>query len=225
MAVAANFTATLQQIGVDFEAASGHRLRLSSGASGKFYNQVRAGAPFEVLLAADAHTPQRLLAEGHAVPGSSFSYALGRLALWSAAPALVDADGHVLATGRFRHLAIANPVTAPYGAAAVQTLQGRGLYAALAPKLVTGESIAQAWQFVATGHAELGFVALSQLKAPGAAATGSMWLVPAALHQPIRQDAVLLERGRDKPAALALLAWLKGPQARARMRDWGYETP
>lgn len=225
VAVAANFVAPLQRIAAEFEAASGHRLRLSSGATGRFYSQVRAGAPFDVLLAADQTTPARLVAEGHAVAGSAFTYAEGRLALWSADPGLVDGDGQVLASARFRHLAIANPATAPYGAAAMQTLERRGLRQALAPRIVTGESIAQVWQFVATRHAEIGFVALSQLRSPGLDAGGSMWLVPRTLHEPIRQDAVLLRAGRDNPAARALLDWLRGAPARAVMRDWGYDTP
>lgn len=225
VAVAANFAGTLERIGTAFTAATGHTLRISSGATGRFAVQVAAGAPFELLLAADADTPARLVAQGHAVAGSAYTYALGRLALWSADPGLVDGEGRVLASTRWRHLAIANPRTAPYGAAALQVLAARGLDRQLAPRLVTGESIAQAWQFVHSGQAELGFVALSQLRVPGRPARGSTWIVPAGLHAPIRQDAVLLAAGRDQPAAQALLAWLKSASARAEMRAWGYDEP
>ena len=155
---------------------------------------------------------------------SRFTYATGRLVLWSATPGVVDAQGAVLAGGGFAHLAIANPKTAPYGAAAMQVLRARGLAEALAPKLVTGESIAQAYQFVATGNAQLGFVALSQLSTPGKPAPGSMWRVPADLHEPIRQDAVLLRAGASNPAALALMTYLRSDAARAIIRAYGYET-
>jgi len=176
-----------------------------------------------VLLSADDETPRRLIAEGHAVAGSVFTYAVGQLVLWSATPGLVDAQGAVLASSRFQKLAIANPKTAPYGRAAVEVLAARGLTAALTPKLVTGESVAQTYQFIATGNAELGFVALSQVSAHGNAPVGSMWRVPAALHAPIRQDAVLLKPGAAKPAAAALLQWLRSEPAQAVIRTYGYE--
>ncbi len=222
VAVAANFAAPLARIAADFTRDTGHTVALTSGATGKFLAQIRAGAPFEVLLAADDSTPARLLAEGHAVAGSRFTYAIGRLVLWSAQPGLVDAQGAVLAAGRFSHLAIANPQLAPYGQAAVDTLQALGLRAALAPRLVTGESIAQAYQFVASGNAELGFVALSQVAPPGQPVTGSYWLVPQTLYSPLRQDAVLLRPGENKPAATALLAYLRSEPARQVIRSWGY---
>jgi molybdate transport system substrate-binding protein len=223
VAVAANFAAPMARLASAYTAATGHTLQLASGATGKFYSQIVAGAPFEVLLSADDETPQRLIAEGHAVAGSAFTYAVGQLVLWSATPGLVDAQGAVLASGRFQKLAIANPKTAPYGRAAVEVLAARGLTAALAPKLVTGESVAQAYQFVATGNAELGFVALSQVSAPGKALTGSMGRVPAALHAPIRQDAVLLKPGVGKPAAAALLQGLRSEPAQVLIRAHGYE--
>ena len=247
VAVAANFAAPMARIAEGFAAATGHTLTLSSGATGKFYAQIVAGAPFEVLLAADDETPKRLVAEGHAVAGTAFSYAIGRLVLWSARPGFVDEQGAVLAGGSFAHLAIANPKTAPYGAAAMQVLKARGLADVLAPKLVTGESIAQAYQFVLTGNAELGFVALSQTIAagppqgdqrplggpapqapggpspmPGKPAVGSRWLVPASLHDEIRQDAVLLKRGENNPAARALLDYLKSAPAKDVIRASGY---
>lgn len=222
VAVSANFARPLEEIAAGFAATTGHTLRVSSGPTGKFYSQIVAGAPFDVLLAADDETPRRLVAEGHAVAGSAFTYAVGRLVLWSARPGFVDERGDVLASGRYAHLAIANPKTAPYGAAAIQVLRARGLADALAPKIVTGESIAQAYQFVATGNAELGFVALSQVSQPGQPATGSRWLVPAELHHPIRQDAVLLKAGDGNAAATALLAYLKSDSARRVVAAWGY---
>jgi len=222
VAVAANFAGPLERIAAGFTAATGHTLKTSSGATGRFYSQIVAGAPFEVLLAADTETPARLVASNHAVAGSAFTYAIGRLVLWSAQPGLVDGQGAVLASGRFAHLSIANPKTAPYGAAAMQVLRARGLDATLAPRLVTAESIGQAFQFVATGNAELGFVALSQVSVPGKPAGGSRWLVPAGLYGQIRQDAVLLEPGRNNAAAVALLAYLKTPAAREIIQSFGY---
>jgi molybdate transport system substrate-binding protein len=225
VAVAANFAGPMQRIGEAFSAASGHVLKLATGSTGKFYAQVVAGAPFEVLLAADAETPARLIAQGHAVAGTAFTYAIGRLVLWSAQPVFVDAQGAVLASGAVRHLAIANPKVAPYGVAAMQVLKARRLAEALAPKLVTAESIAQAYQFVSTGNAELGFVALSQVAVPGKPAVGSYWLVPHHLYAEIRQDAVLLQAGDKNPAARALLEFLKSESARRVVRDFGYGSP
>jgi molybdate transport system substrate-binding protein len=224
VAVAANFAGTLAQLAPGFRASTGHEIKVSAGATGKLYAQVLAGAPFEVLIAADEETPRRLVEQGHALAGSQFTYAQGRLVLWSAQPGLVDERGAVLMAGRFAHLAIANPRTAPYGAAAMQALNALGLAAALQLKLVTGESIAQAFQFVSTGNAELGLVALSQVAPAGKPATGSAWIVPASLHAPIRQDAVLLKAGMANPAAQALLEYLKSPAARVTIRSHGYEV-
>lgn len=222
VAVAANFAGPLAKIGEGFTASTGHVLKVSSGATGKFQAQIVAGAPFEVLLAADDETPRKLIVQGHAIAGSNFTYAVGRLALWSAQPGLVDDQGAVLAKGGFAHLAIANPKTAPYGAAALEVLQARRLAEALAPRLVTAESIAQAHQFVATGNAELGFVALSQVTVPGQTPKGSHWPVPPTLHGEIRQDAVLLKAGQGNPAAVALLNYLKGDAAKALIQGHGY---
>ncbi len=222
VAVAANFAGPLARIAEGFSAATGHTLKVSAGATGRFYSQIVAGAPFELLMAADDETPKRLIAEGHAVAGSHFTYAIGVLVLWSAQPGLVDDQGAVLAGGRFNKLALANPKLAPYGAAALQVLQARGLGEALAPRLVTAESIAQAYQFVVTGNAELGFVALSQVVVPGKPVTGSSWKVPASLHGAIRQDAVLLQAGEKSAAAAALLAYLRSPAARAVIQAYGY---
>lgn len=222
VAVAANFALPMARLAEGFGAATGHTLKLSVGATGKFYAQIVAGAPFEVLIAADDETPQKLVAEDHAVAGTAFTYAIGQLVLWSAQPGLVDGRGAVLATGRFSHLAIANPKTAPYGAAALQVLQARGLIPALTPKLVTAESIGQAFQFVSTGNAELGFVALSQVAVPGQPLWGSVWRVPADLYGEIRQDAVLLKAGEKNPVAVALLAYLKTAAARDVIKSFGY---
>nr|MBO2510070.1 molybdate ABC transporter substrate-binding protein [Gammaproteobacteria bacterium] len=191
VAVAANFAGPLQAMAEDFRNTTGHRLVASFGATGQFYAQIRHGAPFEVFLAADAATPARLEEEGEALPGSRFTYAIGTLALWSARPGYVDAGGGVLKGQGFRHLAIANPKTAPYGQAAIQVLERLGLREALAGRLVEGQSITQAHQFVASGNAELGFVALSQIQQDGRLGSGSAWIVPAGLHEPIRQDALI----------------------------------
>lgn len=222
VAVAANFAAPFQKIAADFAAATGHTAVPVVGSTGKFHAQVKAGAPFEVLLAADDDTPRKLVEEGLAVKGSAFTYAIGRLVLWSAQPGVVDAQGEVLRKGVFAHLAVANPKLAPYGAAAMETLKALGLSEALAGKVVQGENIAQTFQFVATGNAELGFVALSQVQQPGKPVQGSHWLVPARYHAPILQDAVLLNKGAGKPAAQALLSYLRSDAARAVVQSYGY---
>jgi molybdate transport system substrate-binding protein len=223
VAVAANFAVPLERIGAAFTAATGHTLKVSPGATGKFYSQIVAGAPFEVLLAADDETPRKLVAEGHAVAGSQYTYAIGKLVLWSAQPGYVDANGEVLASGRFAHLAIANPKIAPYGQAGLEVIEARKLTAAITPRLVTAESIAQAYQFVATGNAELGFVALSQVAVPGKPVSGSYWVVPPSLYGQIRQDAVLLKTGEKSAAAAALLSYLKSPPALEIVRAFGYD--
>jgi molybdate transport system substrate-binding protein len=223
VAVAANFTAPMQKIAAAFAQDTGHKAVLAFGATGKFYAQIRNGAPFEVLLAADDETPARLEQDGLAMPGARFTYATGRLALWSAQEGHVDAQGKVLQGGSYAHLAIANPKTAPYGAAAVEVLRKLDLYVRLQPRLVQGESIAQAYQFASTGNAELGFVALSQVARDGKFTSGSGWIVPASMHSPIRQDAVLLVKGGNNPAARALLDYLKSDKARTIVRAFGYE--
>lgn len=222
VAVAANFAAPMQAIAVAFAQDTGHRAVLAFGSTGKFYAQIHNGAPFQVLLAADDDVPARLEKEGLAVAGTRFTYAMGHLVLWSKQPALVDAAGDVLRHGSFAHLAMADPKLAPYGAAALQTLQQLGVLPSLQPRLVQGESIAQAYQFVATGNAPLGFVALSQVMREGKLVEGSSWVVPANLHAPLRQDAVLLGGAKDNAAALALMAYLKSDKARALMRGYGY---
>jgi molybdate transport system substrate-binding protein len=231
VAVAASFAAPLAALAEGFTRDTGHRLRITSGATGKFYAQIQAGAPFDVLLAADQDTPAKLVHEGLAQASSRVTYATGRLVLWSKSATLVDNNGTVLTQGSFKHLAIANPKVAPYGRAAMQVLQARGAAAALAPRLVMGESVAQAYQFVFTGNAELGFVALSQIRSPNTTATGSWWLVPRELHAPIAQDAVLLRKAADpaagpaadRSAAQALLDHLRKPQTVQLLRQFGYD--
>ena len=225
VAVAANFTAPMGLVATEFEKATGHKALLSYGATGRFYAQVSNGAPFDVLLAGDAATPAKLLQEGKAVSGSNFTYAQGRLALWSAQPGVVDAEGDALRRGQFRYVAIAAPLLAPYGAAAMQTLEQLGLRTAIEPKLVVGESVGQALNMVATGNAELGFVAMSQVFENGKLKSGSVWLVPAKLHAPIKQDAVLLQRANTNPAAIALMAFLKTDKTKAVITSFGYEVP
>ena len=222
VAVAANFTAPMQKIAAQFEQDTANKAVLSFGATGKFYAQIRNGAPFEVFLAADDATPAKLEHEGLGVSGTRFTYAIGQLALWSPKADYVDARGDVLRGGRFAHLAIANPRTAPYGAAAVETLKKLNLYEGLQPKLVQGENIAQTQQFVSSGNAELGFVALSQVWQDGKLGSGSAWIVPSNLHSALRQDAVLLKRGAANPAARALASYLKSAKARAIIRAYGY---
>lgn len=222
VAVAANFSAPLKAIGEAFEKDTGHHLVISSGATGQLYSQIKNGAPFEVFLSADDTTPAKLEAEGEAVKGSRFTYAIGTLALWSPKAGYVDKDGTVLKKNSYAHLSIANPKTAPYGLAATQTLDKLGLTETVKSKLVEGQNITQAYQFVSTGNAELGFVALSQIYQDGKVKEGSAWIIPVDLYDPIRQDAVLLNKGKDQPAATALLNYLKGPQAAAVLKAYGY---
>jgi len=221
VAVAANFTAPAKEIAAAFRTATGHTATLSFGASGAFYAQIANGAPFEVFLSADADRPAKAENDGFAVPGSRFTYAIGRLVLYSTIAGMVDPAGAVLKRGTFAHLAIADPVAAPYGAAAVETIARLGLTTTVRPKLVTANSITNAYQFVATGAAELGFVAQSQVIG---VTGGSRWLIPAALHAPIIQQAVLLRTGAANPAATAFIAFLRGPQAAAIIRRYGYEV-
>jgi molybdate transport system substrate-binding protein len=221
VAVAANFTEPAREIAQRFERRTGHKAVLSFGASGQFFTQIANGAPFEVFLSADVERPQKAETDGLAVPGSRFTYATGRLVLWSRDPKRVDARGQVLARGGFEKLAIADPKAAPYGLAAVETLQKLGLHDRLRPKLVQGASITQTLQFARTGAAELGFVALSQVVAEKG---GSRWVVPANLHTPIDQQAVLLKTGAGDPAAVAFMAFLKTPEAKGVIRKYGYEV-
>ncbi|MFJ7316520.1 molybdate ABC transporter substrate-binding protein [Pseudomonas sp. NPDC098747] len=223
VAVAANFTAPIQAIAADFEKDTGHKLVAAYGATGQFYTQIKNGAPFEVLLSADDTTPEKLEKAGDTVKGSRFTYAVGTLALWSAKEGYVDAKGEVLKQNEYRHLSIANPKAAPYGLAATQVLEKLKLTEATKAKIVEGQNITQAYQFVSTGNAELGFVALSQIYKEGKVTSGSAWIVPASLHDPIKQDAVILSKGKDNAAAKALVEYLKGPKAAAVIKSYGYQ--
>lgn len=224
VAVASNFAAPMERIVAQFQADSGHRVSVSTGSTGKFYAQIRNGAPYDVLVAADEATPQRLEDDGLTVKGTRFVYALGKLALWSARPGLVDSKGAVLRAG-YNKLSIADPKLAPYGRAAQEALKGMGLWDQVKSNLVKGENITQAYQFVATGNAELGFVALSQITKDGKVAQGSWWLVPADLYRPIRQSAVRLSGAKDQQAAQDFLNCLKSEKAAVVMRSFGYELP
>lgn len=222
VAVAANFTEPAKEIAARFRARTGHTARMSFGSSGQFYAQIANGAPFQVFLSADVERARKAEAEGLIAPGSRFTYATGRLVLFSRVRGLVDGRGAVLSRGRFEWLAIADPQAAPYGLAAVETLRRLGLHDRLSGKVVRGASITQAYQFVHTGAAELGFVALSQVVNETG---GSRWIVPERLHSPIDQQAVLLKAGARSPAATAFVQYLKSAEAKAIMRRYGYKAP
>jgi molybdate transport system substrate-binding protein len=225
VAVAANFAHPLQEIAADFEKETGHKVSLSQGATGKFYAQIVNGAPFEVFLSADDETPARLVKEGKAVAGTQFTYAVGRLVLWSPDSQLVDQGGAVLKSEKFKFLSIANAKIAPYGRAAVQTMQKLGVLSGIEPRVVQGESITQAFQFVSTGNAQLGFIALSQVWDGSKVKSGSAWIVPEAMHEPLKQDAVLLNPGKTSAAAVQLLDYLKSAKARKVIERYGYKLP
>jgi molybdate transport system substrate-binding protein len=221
VAVAANFSAAAKEIAERFKEKTGHTALLSFASTGQLYAQMTQGAPFDVFLAADADRPEKAVAEGLAVPDSRFTYATGRLVLWSADPNRIR-DSSVLKSGTLSKIAVANPKTAPYGAAALEVMKAMGIYEGLRPKIVEGENITQAYQFVATGNAELGFVALAQVIVGG---KGSYWLVPADMHTPIHQQAVLLKNGAADEAAQAFVDFLKGPEAKDIIHRYGYATP
>lgn len=223
VAVAANFTAPMQVIAAEFEKDTGHRAVLSFGSTGKFYAQIKNGAPYELLLSADSMTPETLELEGAAMPSTRFTYAVGKLVLWSSRPDFVDSEGRVLYRGEFKHLALPNPKLAPYGAAALEVMKGMGVLETAQPKFVLGENLPQAYQFVVSGNAELGFLALSQVMKDGKLIGGSVWMVPADRYAPIRQDAVVLTSAAGNPAATALLDYLKQEKAQAVIRTFGYD--
>ena len=226
VAVAANFLEPLKAMVEPFAKASGHRLEPRPGSTGELYAQITSGAPYDVFLSADAERPEKLEKEGPGVVGTRFTYAIGTLVLWSADAKVVAADGlSTLREASFAHLAVADPKTAPYGAAAMQVLERTKLKDAVEAKLVFGQNIGQTLQFVTTGNAELGFVARSQLDGPGKKRTGSGWLVPKDLYDPIRQDAILLARAKDSAAAKAFLEYLKSPAGLDLVRSFGYEVP
>lgn len=221
VAVAANFTQPAKEIAALFERKTGNKVVFSFGASGQFYTQITQGAPFQIFLSADQERPEKAETDGFAVPGTRFTYAIGKLVLWSRDPNLVKGES-TLKDGTFTKIAIANPVAAPYGTAAIETMKALHVYETLQPKIVQGNSIAQTFQFIDTGNAELGFVALSQVIERK---DGSRWLVSNNLYSPIKQDAVLLKKGADVEAAKAFLEFLKGPEAAAIESKFGYGTP
>ena len=223
VAVAANFAQTLKEIVTLFEKDTGHKVALTQGSTGKLYAQISQGAPFDVLLSADDETPEKLVREGKAVNGTQFTYAVGRLALWSPKSDMVDEGGQVLKTDKFRFIAIANSRVAPYGRAAVQVMQKLGVLNLIEPRVVQGESITQTFQFVSTGNAQLGFVALSQIIDHGKIKSGSAWIVPETMHETLKQDAVLLNSAKDAAAATALLSFLKSDKAKKIMAAHGYQ--
>lgn len=224
VAVAANFSAPMQQIAASFQKDTGHQLKISFGATGGIYAQIKNGGPFDVFLSADQITPQKLEAEGLGVAATRFNYATGQLVLWSKQDGLVDEKGQVLRGKNIQRIALANPKLAPYGVAAWETMTALGLLEELKPKMVQGDNIAQTYQFVSTQNAQVGFVALSQVFANGQLTSGSAWIVPPHLYKPIRQDVILLKNGKDNSAAKALLIYLKGEKAKAVMKSYGYLT-
>lgn len=224
-AVAANFTAPVQQIVEQFQKETGHTVKLSFGSSGKLYAQIKESAPFDVFLAADEKNPKLLEQDGLAVADTRFVYALGKLVLWSAQPGFVDDKGAVLSAGNYSKLAYADPKLAPYGLAAQEALQKMNLWDKVQSKLVTGESIAQTYQFAASGNVELAFIALSQITKDGKITEGSWWIVPADMYNPIKQAAVQLTAAKDKVAAQAFLQFLKSEKAVAIIRSFGYGLP
>ncbi|MDX8412357.1 MAG: molybdate ABC transporter substrate-binding protein [Mariprofundaceae bacterium] len=227
IAVASNFHASLKTIAAAFERQTGHHITIIAASTGKLYAQIHHGAPFAAFLAADAERPRLLQQQGLAMPDSRFTYAIGRLALWSPASEHNDDQcRQALNDAKLRHLAIANPKTAPYGAAARQALQALGEWEALQSRLVRGENISQTFRFVMSANAEAGFVALSQITShDGAQSTGCRWIVPQTLHAPLEQQAVLLKSARNNPAAQAFITFLQGQQARAIITDHGYLLP
>jgi molybdate transport system substrate-binding protein len=220
VAVAANFTDAANEIAEVFKEKTGHEAILSFGSTGQLYTQITQEAPFEVFLAADDERPKKAIEEGFGIPGSQFTYAIGTLVLWSQEPDLVQGE-QTLKNGDFTKIAIANPEAAPYGAAAVQAMKALGVYDQLEPKIVQGNNISQTLQFVETGNAELGFIALAQVARND---DGSRWVVPEDLHDAIRQDAVLLKTGEDSEAAQAFIEFLRGPEAAAIIKEFGYGT-
>jgi molybdate transport system substrate-binding protein len=222
VAVAANFVPPFREIANEFERTTGHTIQASSGSSGRFYAQIKNGAPFDVFFSADDERPKLLEDEGWAVKGSRFTYAIGRLVLWSPDSTFVTGP-ETLKTALFRHLAIANPKTAPYGLAAKQTMTKLGVWDSVQPRIVMGENLGQTIGFIDSGNAEVGFLALSQILDPKIKGKGSSWTVPSEYHEPIRQDAVLLTRAQNNPGAKALMEYMRGPGATATIKNYGYD--
>ena len=226
VAVASNFTKPMNEIAAAFNKATGHEANLSFGSSGKFVAKIENAAPFEVFLSADEKNPKKLEESGKGVANTRFTYAIGKLVLWSARAGYVDDQGQILGKGGFKHLALADPKIAPYGQAAEEAMKNLSLLDKLQPLFVLGDNISQTQQFISSGNAELGFIALSQvIGTDGKISEGSGWIVPDNLHNPIRQDAILLKKGEPNPAASALLAFLKSPEALAIIKKYGYNLP
>jgi molybdate transport system substrate-binding protein len=223
VAVAANFIPPFREIAIDFEAATGHTLQVVAGSSGNFYSQIKNGAPFDLFFSADTEKPQLLEEEGLGVKGTRFTYAIGRLVLWSSNPDRVKGE-KTLRSNHFKHLAIANPKTAPYGVAAMQTMQKLQLWDSLQPRIVMGENLGQTMGFIESGNAELGFLALSQVMDPKIKGQGSRWDVPNHLHEPLMQDVILLAKGKDNAAAKALMEFMSNLDTKAIIERYGYEV-
>ncbi len=221
VAVAANFLPPFREVALEFEKTTGHTLRVVSGSSGNFYTQIQNGAPFDVFFSADNERPKKLEDEGFGVKDTRFTYAIGRIVLWSANADLIKGE-ETLRSKNFKRLAIANPKNAPYGVAAMQTLQKLDLWDHLQPQIVMGESIGQTIGFIESGNAQVGFVALSQIMDPKLKGKGSHWPVPTHLHEPIQQDVILLTKGKENPGAKALLEFIGGPQAKTIIERYGY---
>jgi molybdate transport system substrate-binding protein len=222
VAVAANFVPPFREVATEFEKATGHIVQVASGSSGAFFAQIKNGAPFDVFFSADDERPRLLEEEGLGVKGSRFTYAIGRLVLWSPDPNLVKGEVTIRSES-FKHLAVANPKTAPYGVAAKQAMQKLGAWESVQPRIVLGENLSQTIGFIESGNAELGFLALSQVMDPKIKGKGSRWDVPVNLHEPIKQDVVLLAKGKENQAAKALMEFMGGPQATAIIQRYGYE--
>jgi molybdate transport system substrate-binding protein len=222
VAVAANFVPPFREVATEFEKATGHNVQIAAGSSGNFYAQIKNGAPFDVFFSADNERPKLLEEEGLGVKGTRFTYAIGRLVLWSPDPNLVKGQD-TLRSQKFKHLAVANPKTAPYGVAAMQAMQKLGIWESIQPRLVMGEGLGQTMGFIESGNAELGFLALSQVLDPKITGKGGRWDVPVDLHEPIQQDVVLLTKGKDNPAAKALMEFVSRSQATAIIERYGYE--
>jgi len=225
VAVASNFSLPMRKIAAQFEAEFGHKVRLSFGSTGAFYAQIKNGGPFHLLVAADQETPARLEKEGLGLASNRFTYAQGRLVLWSRQAGRVDKEGEILKAGQFQKLALANPKLAPYGVAAMETLHSLSLTEQLKSKFVQGENISQAYQFVETENAQIGFVAMSQVFSEGKLLKGSAWIVPPQLYSPIQQDAILLLAGQKNAVAIELMRYLKTDKAKSVMRAYGYSHP
>lgn len=224
VAVASNFTLPMQKISESFETETGCKTLLSFGSTGSFYAQIKNGAPYQLFLSADDETTQLLEKEGFSLKGSSFTYAIGKLVLWSHKINFVDNSSDILNSKKFNKIAIADPKIAPYGLAAMQTLKKLGLFSTLEPKIIQGENITQTYQFVLTKNADLGFVALSQVFDNGKIKSGSSWIVPSSFHNPIIQNATLLNPGKDQEGTLMLVNYLKSDKAKTIIRSFGYDV-